>query len=353
MYLEYSPTAIIHYLLSTGRLTFEEVFSGEAVLVPMGRLNSTFKIFRGGSPYLFFKQAAPQSDSSTSGVAREAAFLLAAAREPGLGEFLPRLVEHDGARRILLLELYEAGDPTLLPPLEGLAALARALAGLHVHGAGLQAMVEGSSVRFSHWTLQVDRKPRMRHQNQGQKELYGLLLRNEALVEALAGFEPLWEYEGVIHADAKWDNCIFAPSSGAEPAALRLADWESVRVGDFAWDVAGIFQDLWTRWIASMPLDASSTPDPESAAISFQDVTEAARVFWQTYRAHAGLDAAGAERRLAKAIRFAAARMVQTASEQSGQLGYVGYSPLALMQFAHNLATRPEEARAELLCFPA
>ncbi|HEU0301603.1 MAG TPA: phosphotransferase, partial [Longimicrobium sp.] len=351
MYLEYSPSRIVHHLLARGWLSFDDVLAGAVVLVPMGRLNSTYRLFRGGAPYLFIKQAAPHPDPAACGVAREAAFLALAGRLPGLAEHVPRLVEHDPERRLLLLELYDVGETELLPPPEGAAGLGRALAALHGHSTDLEPAVAGTATRLTHWTLQVGPKLRMRHQNRGQKELYALLLRNRELVAALSALEGLWEYEGVIHADAKWDNCILTPASGEAPPRVRLADWESVRVGDFAWDVAGILQDLWMRWIASMPLSASTLPGSAGAAVPLEDVARTARAFWDAYRSHAGMDEAGAERRLAKAVRFAAARMVQTASEQSGQLGFVGYSPVALLQFAHNVAARPDEARATLLGF--
>jgi hypothetical protein len=351
VYLEYSPAAIVHYLLGRGWLEVGDLFAGAVVLVPMGRLNSTFKLYRHGAPHLFFKQAAPRPDPAASGIAREAAFLSAAAAHPPLAGFVPRLLEHDAARGIVLLELYPADDASLLPPLDGMAGLGRALAALHRHGGALQPAVEGFTPRFTHWALQVHRRPLMRHQNAGQKELYGLLLRTPELVDALSAFEPLWEFDGLMHGDAKWDNCVYTPAQGADAARVRLADWESVRPGDFAWDVAGVFQDLWIRWIASMPLAASSAPEPDTAEIPLESVAAAARAFWDAYRADAGIGGADAERCIDKAVRFAAARMVQTASEQSGELGYVGYSPLALMQFAHNLALRPDEARAGFLGF--
>ena len=97
----------------------------------------------------------------------------------------------------------------------------------------------------------------------------------------------------------KWANCIAHRRRGRpRPTRIKLVDWEMAGWGDPAFDVGSAFSDF-----AGFALDAR----PAGAARA------AAAAFWRAYVRARGLDARRGGGLLERSVRFAGARLVQSA----------------------------------------
>jgi hypothetical protein len=123
-----------------------------------------------------------------------------------------------------------------------------------------------------------------------------------------------------------------------------IVDWEGIRHGDFAWDVAGMLQEIWVRWIASMPLDSARRPSPHSATLQFAELSAAAENFWESYCSRRPLNSSARASLWMRAVRFSAARLVQSALERVKAFGGVGFETVSLLQMSENILKDPAAA---------
>ena len=92
--------------------------------------------------------------------------------------------------------------------------------------------------------------------------------------------------------------------------------------------------------------------DPSAVVAPFR-MQPGLRVCWQTYVDRLGLDRAEAGRWLPRAVRFAGARLVQTAMESSLVTTALTSLTILHLQVGHNVLERPGEAAVHLLGLPA
>jgi hypothetical protein len=78
----------------------------------------------------------------------------------------------------------------------------------------------------------------------------------------------------------------------------------------------------------------------------------ALRAFWDGYVREARLDPAEADRRLVRAARYSAARLLQTAFEQTQAGSRLTGTTMCLCQVAVNVLRRPHEGAVRLLGIP-
>ena len=110
---------------------------------------------------------------------------------------------------------------------------------------------------------------------------------------------------------------------------MHAVDWELAGWGDPVWDVATLMQSYWTLWLG----------DPEEHPI--EAIKPALGAFLEGYGATAELRA--------RAMRFAAARMLQTAWESLQKARRMSELAVLLTQASLNILARPEWAAGELL----
>jgi hypothetical protein len=188
-------------------------------------------------------------------------------------------------------------------------------------------------------------------------EVLRLLQSQDGLGGRLDRLRKLWQPDTVIHGDVKADNLLYVPAAaGAGPAAdeVCLVDWEMVQVGDPAWDVAGVFQDLVLLWVNSMPLTEHVGVEELAARAGqpWRVVQAALRAFWRAYERGAGLAPAAANRVLLRAVSFSAARLIQTAYEWAQSASALPVQSVLLLQVSTNLLQDPEEAQARFYGIP-
>ena len=355
---------LAHYLLARGRVTPESVVAGDFIVAEAGRRNRNFKVIRRREPGLFVKQVKTFEPQAISTLAREAACYARAqsdARHAPLARLMPRLVDYDPARHTLVVELADGAENLTehhqrlrsFPPEIG-RLLGDALGAYHSEAGRRFAQETDLSVfpRQPPWILSL-------HWSAGSM-FPGLSAANAELARVLRRYSDFsrrldrlregWRYDGLIHGDMKWDNCLLLTreDGGQE---LRIVDWELADVGDVCWDAGAVLQAYLSHWILSLPV-ASGLPPEELLRQAERDldaVRPALREFWGAYAAARGLAGAAAREALIRCVLYGAARMIQTAYECLAFSASLAGPPVALLEVSLDILKNPDGTAAKLL----
>ena len=140
-------------------------------------------------------------------------------------------------------------------------------------------------------------------------------------------------------------------SAGPKIGSLRLIDYESAGLGDPAWDLGCVIASYLHSWLWSMPDPGTATAEGlvARAALSEQDLREAAGAFWHAYLRRRAYGAGEAAALLGAAVRYAVARLLWIAFEAGAAWGEPSPRTMLALQLAHNLARRPMEGAGRLL----
>jgi|SRR5215217_5938183 len=358
------------YLLGRKLVSAESIVEGDLAVVDASRRNRNFKVLSERGPSYLLKQGLGPEGRAT--VAHEAAvydLLLRAKDDNGgltLNDYLPRCYAYDTEEHVLVLELLrDAQDLVEYHTRRGrfsvrvAAAMGEALAWLHdpkrLSGNGL-----GYTSPFSAappWPLAIHRPDLgiFRDASNANIDLVRIIQSSTELCRLLDDLRAGWKNQALIHRDVKWDNFIVpARPSSRRKAGLKLVDWELADVGDPWWDVGSVFGSYLSFWLLSIPITGEAPPERfmELARYPLEKMHPAIRAFWQSYTRHRNLDAARAAQYLLRAVKYGAARLLQTGYEYSqGSLHPQG-NILCLVQLSLNILRRPHEAAVYLLGIP-
>ncbi len=188
-------------------------------------------------------------------------------------------------------------------------------------------------------------------------ELLHIVQTHGDLGEHIDRLKKSWRAETVIHGDIRFDNVLVrAPQGDGESDAVDLwiVDWEMVRIGDPAWDLAGAFQDFLILWISSMPLSDELTAEEMTARarVPLDHLRTASRALWAGYRAGACIEIAEEGGFLRRAVSFSAIRLIQSAFEYAGNADRLAGIPVLLLQIGANLLADPELGQVQLFGIP-
>jgi Ser/Thr protein kinase RdoA (MazF antagonist) len=167
----------------------------------------------------------------------------------------------------------------------------------------------------------------------GQRELARMVKKHAEFGRGLDRLRAEWRADTLIHGDWKLDNCLISPDRDS----MRVVDWEFVSWGDSIWDVSALLQSYWNFWVRR-PLD-----------YSIESIRPALRAFLSAYAEAREWDAGELA---ARAIRFAGARMLQTAFENLDKIEEMTGQTVRLMQGSLNVFTRPDWAAEQLIGTP-
>ena len=157
------------------------------------------------------------------------------------------------------------------------------------------------------------------------------------VIRKQSGFEPLlrplledWNPQALTHGDWKLPNCLVDPLDPDAP--IRMLDWELADAGEPLWDCGTILQSYWYDWVLN----------PNE--VHLDSIRPALHAFWNAYASASPFGSANGARTMA--VRFAAARMLQTAWEQA-KLGDSLTAPVVrLVQASWNIIENPKAAEA-------
>jgi hypothetical protein len=282
-------------------------------------------------------------------------------RSGGVPVIVPRCLGFDSDRDLLVLELFPDATNLLtyhartrrFPVTVG-TRLGSALAYLHEHATGPARERPSDFSGYMPWALRLDR-PGMAFYRQMSNASIGLVRIVQSSPElraALAELRADWRNDAFIHHDLKLDNCVvLAAGASGRRTRLALVDWELGNLGDACWDTGSIFASYLHHWLISFPVTGSEQPDRylDQARYPLERMHKAMRAFWAAYVGARGWDAAAADAALTRSVRYAGARLLQTACERSKFLPRISTVVVCLTQLAENVLARPEEAAKHLL----
>jgi aminoglycoside phosphotransferase (APT) family kinase protein len=182
-------------------------------------------------------------------------------------------------------------------------------------------------------------------------ELLQTLHRIQGLTDALATLQQDWTVGPFTHGDLRLDNFVVFRRTGSRQVGLKVIDWESAEPGERCWDVGSVFAQYLGVWAASVPVSAwmSLRRAVELARYPLASVRPSIQAFWRCYSEHAEVEGHRSEEWLFRAIRMAAARLLQTALEEAQVAARLTTTALVYVQLANNLLREPETAAEQLL----
>jgi hypothetical protein len=347
-----TPRQLAIHLVREGLFSDEALVDGDLTIEVMPGRNYNHRITRRRGPNLLVKQ----SRDSSGALAAEAAMYRVLQRRYGkdVAWYLPQLRLFDRRRRLLLLNLI-VGSHTVAAHVahhgrigDHLAdSLGRAVGALH--RSGTRGKIRSTGIP---WVLSLAHPPieLLREISSANLQMIRLLQESEAMCRGLDELAASWREYCWIHNDLRWENCLVSKSGRAGPG-LKLIDWELAGTGDPDWDIGAVFSSFLAAWIFSMRFVTGLTPEAlaKSARHPLARFRPAIGTFWRAYVTSRGMSATAARESSVRAMRFAAARLVQFAFERQQDSSFVTGNVVCLIQMCANVMVRPELACSELL----
>jgi Ser/Thr protein kinase RdoA (MazF antagonist) len=341
---------VVHYLLAQGLVKPRHVVEESIAVADASRRNRVFVVSTGDGPAYVVKQAGPEGAAT---LAHEAAVLRALAIAHPVSAQVPLVVDHDPARRRLVLRTaagardwsdnHRGGRFPRLPA----RALGQALAAVHrlaaddfdARPAGIDPM----------WGLSLPEPPQrlVLDLSAGATDLVARIQGNRALCDRLTRLREAGVDGVLVHGDLRWDNCLVAAAPGARRATrLVLVDWELAGRGAPAFDVGTVLAEYLRLWVGSIPIVVPSDPGrlAHRARHPLTAMHPAMEAFWSAYR-----EASTAPPPLRRVVELVGVRLLQSAVERSQGLASPSAHVIAQIQLADNLLGAPDDAASVLL----
>jgi hypothetical protein len=348
------PRSVVDFLLEHDTLEPEDVLDRGLTVTEVPRRNANFAVRRRGAPGVFVKQSRAHDPIQASSLHVEGVVARAAADDPAFARVAalsPALRVYDQSERVLVLELVDAEDLATLAEREGgvppvvARALGEAVGALHRDVPSSAA--EGAPGPQQAWILSsphlsdAELPPRG---GQAVRDLRRVARENRELSDGLRELRESWRSDAFLHGDLKWENVLATPDG--DDVRIHLVDWELGGYGDAAWDLGGLLHAYLRAWVAAMPPDAlaAGAPPPDTGALEAMAPSIAA--LWAGYRDAA--HPADARDTLLRGVRFAGARLFQTAFEHVAETALLTGVTVGLAQLAANVMARPAEACSAL-----
>ncbi|MDO7884225.1 phosphotransferase family protein [Hymenobacter cheonanensis] len=341
------------YLLDKGFLEAGSLLRGDYVASQMQTRNLIFRVQRLEAPSLFVKQLISFDASNTYVLQKDATCLWLIKNHPalaGLAAYVPGYYGFDAERQVLVTEyLAEATNLEEVARQHG-GTLPQAVAGLlpellaSYHFALPGDVLRSRPVQFFPrqvpWVLalaqaEATTQQLLRTTTQGLNPALAAVQSSADFCRELAALHEAWGGNSLLHGDVKWMNLLLL--NAADGPCLRIIDWEIADIGDPLWDVGGLVQSFLAGVVHYDPVLSAPgfglVPGVELAHLA--PAWPAVRRLWQRYAALMGLDPAGPA--LEKVLRYAAARLLQTAIEQSMASDTLQPTPTKLLQASYAL----------------
>jgi phosphotransferase family enzyme len=357
--------SVVHYALQKGFLDFDSVVDGDLTVVEAPRRNRNFKLKQQHHAGLFVKQVQQLEPQAMATLKRENGCYSMTRDIPelaSLAKLLPKFHAYDPVRHVLVLELLN-GYETLAEyhyrlgafPVEVATLLATTLGDYHRETR--EKLDKSSHVsefpKTPPWALSIHhQRPEWFQSLSGANaHLLQIVKQYEQFASTLDVLRGQWHFGGLIHGDMKWDNCLIRASIDAtHKPEIKIVDWEMADLGDPLWDVAALLQAYLSHWIIAMPITPGATIEQNIAASPWrlETIQLPMRALWHTYRDVAAMPTDERKPLLLRTIRYAAARMIQTAYETLSFATQVNANALYLLQVSMNVLLNPEDATHEL-----
>ncbi|MDE1812252.1 MAG: hypothetical protein KGH85_05230 [Thaumarchaeota archaeon] len=368
-------------------ISTKNIVEGDLKIVDVSRKNRNIKIIRKEGTSFFLKQPNISDESDSITIKREALFYTKTQLENDflqLKNFVPRIMDFDEDKNIMVTELlnglslneYNYFISKGIIRYEDAADLGRIFATLHsisvdkTHDSRLNFLP-----RYAPSFLIVVRpNPELfKTISPAGFQLLRLIQEYSALQDSLEELYSAWNPLTIVHGDIKWDNVICVEDSNFKETttnkseqsqsrvdqpsfSMVITDWETVSIGDPAWDIGGIFHEFIRYWLSSvLSYSAGKTIEQIITNTSFpiQNIQLAIRSFWFTYLKNIGLNnREKSDDLLIRSTKFCAARLVQTAYEFLYSSNTFSNIVIYMVQIAFNIFNDVEKAIIHLFGIP-
>jgi Phosphotransferase enzyme family len=354
------------YLLKRQFITAASIVEDDLLLMDASRRNYNLKVISERGPSYFVKQGVGPDGIATIG--HEAVvyeLIQSLPGSPQLQCYLPHCYEYDPQEHLLILELlrdvqdfreYHTRNGRFSTTLA--TTMGNALSRLHCMArvAATRDEKMGFSGRLP-WILSLHRPGLgiFRNISNANLQLIQIIQYSSEFRRMLDELRQGWRAITLIHHDIKWDNClVFAPANSRRKTRLKIIDWEFADLGDPCWDAGAVFSNYLSFWLFSIPITGEEPPDRflELAQYPLERMQPAIRAYWQAYVQGMGLDRATSKEWLLRAVKYSAARLIQTAFEHLQMSIHLTSNLVCLLQLSLNIMQRPYEAIAHLLGIP-
>ena len=329
-----TPVQLTQHLLSRGLISPHEI-GDRFRITGQARNNRNFAVVVSPRRGYFVKESRNGLEwlAAEADVYRAIAACGAAGR---LRHHLPRFRDYDDDRRVLVLDLipgaagmwgsFAARRPIAL---RAAAELGRAVAAVHA------CRIESERLRAAGvpWVLSLPAPDIefLLDTGPANVELLRIVQSSRILCRTLERLSLEWTPLSLIHGDLRFANCVV--DRRARHTSVKLVDWELAGSGDPAWDIGCVFAEFLASWIDSMPLSRLKPPMQQFAG---------------TYASARRLGGRDRRNFLLRAMRFSAARLLQTAFEGMRDLGGLTKDAVRMLQLSANIAARPSKALVTL-----
>lgn len=359
--------AVVPYLLQRKLISEQAIVEGDLAVVDASRRNCNFQVISERGPCYLLKQGVEHDGIKT--IRHEATVyqrLHSSIGNLGFDRYLPCFFGYDTKERVLIIEflreaqnLREYHDRRARFTSAIAAAMGTALGTLHrLNWIRDEDDADDSSLKIQPpWILTIHRPNLgiLQHLSSATIQAIKIIQQFPEFRELLDGLLQEWTNDAPIHFDIKWDNCLIVPGrSGRHKTDLRIVDWELAGLGDPCWDVGSVFNDYLSYWLNSIPITGETPPERflELAQYPLGKMHPAIRSFWESYVRCMGLDAALSAEWLLRAVKYAAARLVQTVYESMYYSNRLTGNAVCSLQVSLNILRRPQEASIQLLGIP-
>ena len=353
---------LFDFLRARGLLAASVPLDGRLEIQDRSGRNRSFQVEYGDGDGCFVKQGGLGVSPGGRHPEREAACFQLAPDWPELRAVLPALKWRDASGRTLVMELIP-GDNLLRRQsarkafvVEYAASLGDALGALSASASGRREQLDGNTVfpAAMPWILHGNWSERqLKHGSPsgGQASVAGIVREYPEVLDETAKTARLWTANALLHGDMKLENCLRRPGLAAGDAVV-IVDWEFADFGDALWDAGGVIQSWFNQWLHSVkPTDAeeSLAEAVRSSELPMDSMRAAIGSFWVAYAKANGWDGDEEARALEKALRFAGARLMQTAYEWAGGRRSLTWHAVRQVQAGVNLMARPAESATQIM----
>jgi hypothetical protein len=356
---------IVHYLVGAGHTSPESIVNCNFDIIEASHRNCNFKIVSDHGPSYFLKQLKDTSAGETvANEARTYRLLQEVSTGETLLHHIPHVVKYDSDQGILIVELqrnsrdlYQHCERCGRIPIGAAVSLGRALSSLHrITGAALDVARQRGFMNHCPGVLYIHRPGLgiFRDTSSANLQVIRIVQCTPGFVDLLDRLRESWRVDSIIHNDIKWANCVVFNREGRPARSnLKIVDWEFACLGDACWDAGAVFGAFLGSWILSMPVSGGDAPARFLARYPLSRMHGAIRAFWSAYTQGRNFDRAEAAECLLRAVRYGAARLIQTAFEQMQRSSTLTGNVVCLLQLSFNILQRPQEAAAQLLGLPS
>ncbi len=363
MYL--TATGVFHYLAERGVVGRRAAIDGDISIIELDRRNRGFVLLRRHGLSLYLKQIKIIDDTNVECLRREAAFYRAVHADPRfspIADLMPSFVDFDPHRHVVIVQY--------LPDSENLHQYQRRFAEFPFDAARLagQTLARQHSDVGRECARTIDRhvfqrKPPWILAFHKQKEvgydganlqLLRMIRADDRWQSQMVELHESWRCSDLVHNDFKWNNIVvFAGEHGRIDA--RVIDWELADCGDALWDAGTMLQCFWSYLVLGTPMDRPLNVDEfaQAADAAIRAFRPPAREFWTAYATGRGFDEPTAASNLLNSVRYAGARMVQTAYEYTRDEPALTDAALTLLNVSRHALDEPRQAIELFMGIPA